>query len=134
MNSWADDLSLLCIFRRSEPGASVTCFPFGVLSMWFLLVFRKRRKIRFRKKLYQELLYFLRILLIIPPGLLFRLSAVYDFGSKSTWCFRMHLKKGRVSLNTKEICLLSPCRIDFTTLALGSEGGAWKCRSHVAVK
>ena len=50
MKSWADDLSLLCIFRRSEPGASVTCFPFGLLSMWFLLVFRMRRKIRFRKK------------------------------------------------------------------------------------
>lgn len=71
---------------------------------------------------------------MIPPGLLFSLSAVYDFGSKSTRCSRMHLKKGRVSLNMKEICLLSTCRIDFTALALDSEGGAWKCHSHVAVK
>ena len=68
MKSWPDDLSLICMFRRSQPGASVTCFPFGLLSIWFLLVFRMRKKIRFRKKTYHSSCTFSGFLWLLLQG------------------------------------------------------------------
>lgn len=79
MKSWADDLSLLCLFRR--PGTPMTRFPFGLLSSWFLPVFGMRRKIGFRTKHARSSCTFSGFL-GVPPGLLLTLSAVHDLDPK----------------------------------------------------